>query len=317
MQPIKIRNEASRPQNCRVGDNRTFHALVLPFFCSVFFSPLYWYNSIDHPAFNATLRKRRVLSYCRNLFRSPSRVLGWWSQSREFLVLCQSASESRRLFPRTTQPFRKKRRELKVVTDPASPRCSHHLAARPGNVLQSGAFVKTACVHARHRHFSKAEAFSFFRFFVFSIQGPETFGKLLVNVPFTPVYLPQDVFHVQLLQRNIQKILDRPSDLPVWPFTLRVFRRLFSFWPALDIACTCRGVGWAVKNKQQTAEQGCCFFHTVCLWTWWLHKSMTGIRSRSNNSIKVALVYFPGVGLVEPNSPWRLAMKNKIQWNKA
>lgn len=61
-----------------------------------------------------------------------------------------------------------------MVTDPASPRCSHYLAARPGNVLQSGAFVKTACVHARHRHFSKAKAFFFS---VFSIQGPETFWK--------------------------------------------------------------------------------------------------------------------------------------------
>lgn len=39
MQPIKDRNEASRPQDCRVGDNRTFYAAA-PFFPSFFF-PLY------------------------------------------------------------------------------------------------------------------------------------------------------------------------------------------------------------------------------------------------------------------------------------
>lgn len=67
-----------------------------------------------------------------------------------------------------------------------------------------------------------------------------------------------------------------------------------------------------MENKQQTAEQACCFFHTVFFYGHDVAQKYDWNEKQGNNSIKVALVYVPGVGLVQPNSPRRLAMKSKI-----
>lgn len=156
-QPIKSRNEASRQQKCRVG----IIALSSFFFlCSstTLLIEQYWLLG-----FNATLRKLRVLSYCRNLFRSPSRLLGWWSRSYEASFLCQSGA---RFSKRRKLKERQIRRSLSLVIISWHP---------PRNVLQSGAFVKTGCFHNKHGHFSTSKLFLKFK----SGNFGKTFSKCL------------------------------------------------------------------------------------------------------------------------------------------